>query len=183
MYNGMGNELYSILAELYRLNGKGTPPVFTTKGKALTDIVYEAERLDTGAYGTYPAYTSEGDLLDRLGIALAGTTISAGEAPLATTTINVPGAGVTVGTGTPTGTIVAKKFANRVELEFDISGPAAWAFGFAHTTDVPRPKYNGFFEHDVTGNGYLSVNGGAANIDVVSGTAWTWTDILIAYTY
>lgn len=167
MFSTIANEYTAILGELYRLNGKGAPPVYTSKGVALQQIAYEAARLKNGSYGTFPKFTSEGQMLDDIATLLSGATTGGGETPI-DTILNVP-ANVTVVSGTPTGTITCHWFpdSERMVFEFSITAAAAWELQIPIAGNIHAP-FGQYFEHDinnaffdwdsVTRPGYLRMN-------------------------
>lgn len=180
MFTTVADEYTAILGQLYRLNGKGAPPVFTSEGNALQQIAYEAGRLKNGAYGTFPAFTSKGQLLDDIATLLTGAT-TGGETPTSTV-LNVP-ANVTVNSGTPTGTVTAKKFSNRMEFDIAITAAAAWSIDIAFAANILRPKDDGFFEHDFASGGSFTYNSGPAgpSIRLLSGVTVFNRTLTLAY--
>jgi len=171
MFTTVADEYTAILGQLYRLNGKGAPPVFTTRAVALQQIAYEAGRLKNGSYGTFPAYTSEGQLLDDINTLLTGATLGGAETPTVYN-VSVPSQ-VTGATGSPTGTITVKVYSNRVTLDFNITAAGSFFFNIPRTTiGFPIWKNAQYWEHDLSGTCGVAGNAGSSTIDVTgSGNA------------
>jgi len=167
MFTNNADELTAILGQLYRLNGKGAPPVFTTKGVALQQIAYEAGRLKNGSYGTFPAYTSEGQLLDDIATLLSGATAGGGLTPVNTIvlTVGTPGE-ITIASGAPTGTVTVKQYATFQTFDFAITAASAWSIDILYSPAVARPRDDGFMEHDLTNASVWLYNSGPGGLAV-----------------
>jgi hypothetical protein len=169
-FTNIGEEYYGLLKEITRLTGD-TTPMFTTKGKALTDLKYYADKLKNGGTPTYPPYTSEGQLLDDIGTLLSGATLGGAETPTVYN-VSVPSQ-VTGATGSPTGTITVKVYSNRVTLDFNITAAGSFFFNIPRTTiGFPIWKNAQYWEHDLSGTCGVAGNAGSSTIDVTgSGNA------------